>query len=64
MKQATVDQQLAQLDEVGYAFIPEFLSATQLRQVNTLYDAMLGSHQGRNNFEGNRTERIYTLVAP
>ena len=63
MQQATVDQQLEQLDEVGYTFIPAFLSATQLRQVNTLYDAMLGSHRGRNNFEGNSTERIYTLVA-
>ena len=34
MQQATVDQQLEQLDEVGYTFIPAFLSATQLRQVN------------------------------
>jgi hypothetical protein len=24
---------------------------------------MLGSHLGRNNFEGRQTERIYTLVA-
>jgi ectoine hydroxylase-related dioxygenase (phytanoyl-CoA dioxygenase family) len=54
---------LAQLQEQGYALIPEFLSAPQLAQVNALYDAMLGRHYGRNNFEGSRTERIYTLVA-
>lgn len=54
---------LQQLEEQGYTYIEDFLSAAQLARVNTLYDAMLGSHRGRNNFEGNRTERIYTLVA-
>ena len=55
--------QLQQLEEQGYTLIPDFLSSGQLQQVNALYDTMLGSHQGRNNFEGNLTERIYTLVA-
>lgn len=57
------DRILRQLLEQGYALIPEFLSAGQLAQVNALYDAMLGRHRGRNNFEGSQTERIYTLVA-
>jgi ectoine hydroxylase-related dioxygenase (phytanoyl-CoA dioxygenase family) len=57
------DMQLQELEEKGYTVIPDFLSGGQLQEVNALYDTMLGSHQGRNNFEGNRTERIYTLVA-
>jgi len=57
------EKQLQALEEQGYTLIPDFLSSGQLQQVNALYDIMLGSHQGRNNFEGNRTERIYTLVA-
>jgi ectoine hydroxylase-related dioxygenase (phytanoyl-CoA dioxygenase family) len=43
--------------------IPGFLNQEQLETVNRLFDRMLGSHRGRNNFEGSRTERIYTLVA-
>ena len=56
-------QQLQDIQEHGYTVIPHFLCRGQLEQVNALYDSMLGSHSGRNNFEGNRTERIYTLVA-
>lgn len=57
------ERQLQELEEQGYTLIPDFLSRGQLQQVNALYDTTLGSHQGRNNFEGNLTERIYTLVA-
>ena len=57
------EAQLQELEQQGYTLIPEFLSRAQLRQVNELYDTLLGAHQGRNNFEGNSTERIYTLVA-
>ena len=57
------DEILRQLLEQGYALVPDFLSAQQLARVHSLYDAMLGAHTGRNNFEGNLTERIYTLVA-
>lgn len=57
------EMQLQELQERGYTLIPDFLSRSQLQQVSALYDDMLGSHRGRNNFEGNRTERIYTLVA-
>ncbi len=58
-----VRQQLDELQQRGYTFIPEFLSPLQLTRVNLLFDQMLGSHRGRNNFEGRQTERIYTLVA-
>jgi ectoine hydroxylase-related dioxygenase (phytanoyl-CoA dioxygenase family) len=63
MSMAERNRILAQLQEQGYALIPDFLDAGRLAQVNALYDAMLGRHFGRNNFEGSRTERIYTLVA-
>jgi ectoine hydroxylase-related dioxygenase (phytanoyl-CoA dioxygenase family) len=62
-KSIHTEAQLQELEERGYTLIPDFLSSGQLQQVNALYDTMLGSYQGRNNFEGNLTERIYTLVA-
>ena len=43
---------LAELQQQGYTLIPDFLSPQRLEQVNALYDTMLGSHSGRNNFEG------------
>ncbi len=54
---------LRHIQEYGYALIPDFLNRQQLEAVNTLYDKLLGGYQGRNNFEGSHTERIYTLVA-
>jgi ectoine hydroxylase-related dioxygenase (phytanoyl-CoA dioxygenase family) len=63
MPTANCNEILGQLQKRGYALLPDFLSSEQLAKVNELYDVMLGGHLGRNNFEGNRTERIYTLVA-
>jgi ectoine hydroxylase-related dioxygenase (phytanoyl-CoA dioxygenase family) len=54
---------LSELDSQGYTVIEGFLDRGRLARVNALYDAWLGGHRGRNNFEGTRTERIYTLVA-
>lgn len=51
------------LEQQGYTVLPDFLSAQQLRRVNQLFDYWLGGHRGRNAFEGQATERIYTLVA-
>lgn len=47
----------------GYSIIPDFLSAADLQAVREGLAPFLGRHQGRNNFEGYRTERVYTLVA-
>jgi ectoine hydroxylase-related dioxygenase (phytanoyl-CoA dioxygenase family) len=47
----------------GYTIIPDFLSPDVLRAVREGLAPYLGSHQGRNNFEGYKTERVYTLVA-
>lgn len=47
----------------GYTIIPDFLSPQLLQAVREGLQPYLGSHQGRNNFEGYKTERVYTLVA-
>jgi ectoine hydroxylase-related dioxygenase (phytanoyl-CoA dioxygenase family) len=54
---------LARLDAQGYTVIPDFLSAADLRAVRDGLAPYLGTHRGRNNFEGHRTERVYTLAA-
>ena len=54
---------LARLDEQGYTIIPDFLTKDELRAVREGLAPYLGTHRGRNNFEGHKTERVYTLVA-
>jgi len=51
------------LRQEGYTIIPDFLSPEGVRAVREGLKPYLGSHQGRNNFEGYKTERVYTLVA-
>jgi ectoine hydroxylase-related dioxygenase (phytanoyl-CoA dioxygenase family) len=53
---------LQALDAQGYTVIPDFLTAAQLQRVRDGLAPHLSSHAGRNNFEGFRTERVYTLV--
>jgi ectoine hydroxylase-related dioxygenase (phytanoyl-CoA dioxygenase family) len=54
---------IAQIERDGYCVIENFLSAQQLTEVRRVFALYLDSHAGRNNFEGLRTERVYTLVA-
>jgi ectoine hydroxylase-related dioxygenase (phytanoyl-CoA dioxygenase family) len=58
-----IDPHLARLNEQGYTIIPDFLSPADLRAVRDGLKPFLGTHRGRNNFEGYKTERVYTLVA-
>lgn len=58
-----LDGHLARLAEQGYTVIPDLLSAADLRAVRAGLAPFLGTHRGRNNFEGTKTERVYTLVA-
>lgn len=53
----------AAIERDGYTVIEDFLSAVQLAEVRRVFALYLDSHAGRNDFEGTRTERIYTLVA-
>jgi ectoine hydroxylase-related dioxygenase (phytanoyl-CoA dioxygenase family) len=47
----------------GYTVIPDLLDADTLAEVRRVLGFYIGSHSGRNDFEGTRTERVYTLVA-
>jgi len=47
----------------GYTIIEDFLDAAALAEVRRVLGFYLGSHRGRNPFEGHSTERVYTLVA-
>lgn len=58
-----LDAHVRNLETQGYSLIPDFLSAQDLNAVRTGLAPYLGQHQGRNDFEGFKTERVYTLVA-
>jgi ectoine hydroxylase-related dioxygenase (phytanoyl-CoA dioxygenase family) len=57
------DAHAAAIERDGYTIIPDFLTAEDLAEVRRVLALYLGRRQGRNNFEGYRTERLYTLVA-
>jgi ectoine hydroxylase-related dioxygenase (phytanoyl-CoA dioxygenase family) len=58
-----LDAHAAAIDRDGYTIIPDFLTPEDLADVRRVLAFYLGSHAGRNDFEGYRTERVYTLVA-
>jgi ectoine hydroxylase-related dioxygenase (phytanoyl-CoA dioxygenase family) len=51
------------IEKHGYTVIEDFLDAVRLAEVRRVLGFYLGTHSGRNPFEGHRTERVYTLVA-
>jgi ectoine hydroxylase-related dioxygenase (phytanoyl-CoA dioxygenase family) len=58
-----LQQHIAAIEADGYSVIEDFLSPAMLERVRRALLPYLGSHQGRNAFEGKLTERVYTLVA-
>ncbi|HEX8793288.1 MAG TPA: phytanoyl-CoA dioxygenase family protein [Polyangiaceae bacterium] len=58
-----LDAHARAIDRDGYTIIRDFLSPPVLADVRRVLGVYLGSHGGRNNFEGYATERVYTLVA-
>jgi len=58
-----LEQHVSAIESRGYTVIEDFLSAPVLAEVRRCLSCYLGSHNGRNSFEGTRTERVYTLVA-
>jgi ectoine hydroxylase-related dioxygenase (phytanoyl-CoA dioxygenase family) len=56
-------EKTGEINAVGYTIIEDFLSADVLGQVSAQLNQLLGGYKGRNNFEGHKTERIYTLIA-
>jgi ectoine hydroxylase-related dioxygenase (phytanoyl-CoA dioxygenase family) len=57
------DAHAAEIRERGYTIIEDFLDAATLAEFRRAIEPYLGSHHGRNDFEGFLTERVYTLVA-
>jgi ectoine hydroxylase-related dioxygenase (phytanoyl-CoA dioxygenase family) len=53
---------LDELDRQGCTVLPDFLSPAALARVREGLAPYLETHAGRNDFEGFRTERVYTLV--
>jgi ectoine hydroxylase-related dioxygenase (phytanoyl-CoA dioxygenase family) len=51
------------IERDGYTVIEDFMDAARLAEVRRVLGFYLGSHSGRNPFEGHSTERVYTLVA-
>jgi ectoine hydroxylase-related dioxygenase (phytanoyl-CoA dioxygenase family) len=57
------DAHAAQIREQGFSVIRDFMTPDAIAEFRDRLQPFLGSHRGRNDFEGFETERIYTLVA-
>ncbi|HLZ74429.1 phytanoyl-CoA dioxygenase family protein [Phenylobacterium sp.] len=60
---ALVDTWAAKIRDQGFTVIEDFVDAAGLAAFRAALAPFLGSHRGRNDFEGFETERVYTLVA-
>ena len=61
--QFDADAHAAKIREQGFTVIDDFIDAAGLAAFRSGLAPFLGSHRGRNDFEGFETERVYTLVA-
>ena len=57
------DAHAAEMREQGFTVIPDFMDAATLAKVRETLAPYQDTHHGRNDFEGFKTERVYTLVA-
>jgi ectoine hydroxylase-related dioxygenase (phytanoyl-CoA dioxygenase family) len=53
----------AEIRALGFTVIPDFMDEATLARVRETLAPYRETHHGRNDFEGFRTERVYTLVA-
>ncbi len=59
-----MEAELTELREQGYVVLPDLLSTAELDEMRAALAPLLqNQYPGRNNFEGHRTERVYSLVA-
>ena len=58
-----LDRAASEIREQGYSIIENFLSPQQLADVRDLLAGRSVGFSGRNNFEGDKTERIYALLS-
>lgn len=62
--QATFETVVAAIEADGFAIVDQLLDEPTLDRVHAALEPELNRNRfGRNNFEGHRTDRIYTLVA-
>lgn len=54
---------ISEIESVGFTTIPDFLDAATLAEVRTGLHPHLDEYRGRNDFEGELTERVYALAA-
>ena len=54
---------IARLKTDGYTIVENFMDGEALAAFREAIEPHLGTHRGRNAFEGRTTERVYTLVA-
>ncbi|MGZ6050087.1 MAG: phytanoyl-CoA dioxygenase family protein [Phenylobacterium sp.] len=57
------DAHAAKIRDQGFTVIEDFVDEAGLAAFRAALAPFLGSHRGRNDFEGFETERVYTLVA-
>jgi len=57
------DAHAAEIRTQGYTVIEDFMDAGVIAAVRAGLAPYMGTHHGRNDFEGFKTERVYTLVA-
>ena len=58
-----LDAHARAIERDGYTIIEDFVDAARLAEIRRVLGFYLGTHSGRNPFEGHSTERVYTLVA-
>lgn len=58
-----VESWAAEIRDQGFTVIRDFLDAERLAEYRRALKPFENTHHGRNDFEGFKTERIYTLVA-
>jgi len=63
LKAFDADAHVRRMREDGYTIVEDYMDAGQLQAFRDGVAPYLGTHRGRNDFEGFVTERIYTLVA-
>jgi len=57
------DAHAANIRTQGFTVIADFMDGAQIAAFRAALAPFLGTHHGRNDFEGFKTERVYTLVA-
>ena len=63
MKANKLSTAIEEIKTQGYTVITDFLQPAQLQSIKNLLPRINGQFLGRNNFEGDKTERIYSLLA-